>query len=298
VMAAHEIWVMKKLIGSGPYLYAAAMAVFGIIQLITQNFLAGLLPVPASMPLRWFWMILSSAIFLLVAAGIFFKIRPQIAAVIAGLLFTLFLLVLDLPVLLGHLYSGGNWAATFEDVMLASGGFIIAAVLPNELPWSLRWNKVIGWAAVVGHYLFALSLVIFLIQHFIYYDYIVSLIPDWLPVKLFWADVVIAGYFLSSVCFVIGRKIALAATWLGIMFGLWVIVLHAPRAIGKWNNANEWASLFVAMGVCGVAFAIARRESTAPARVIALKGEGKGEGKREVRGEGRGEGVLTAESIQ
>jgi uncharacterized membrane protein len=276
---------MNKLMGLGPYLYAAAIAAFGVIQLVTQDFLAGLLPVPASIPLRWFWMILSSAIFLLVAAGILFKVKAQLAAVLAGLLFTLFLLVLDLPVLLGHIYSGNNWAVTFEDVMLASGGFIIATVLPNESPWSLRWNKMLGWAALVGHYLFALSLVIFLIQHFIYYDYIVSLIPAWLPVKLFWADLVIAAYLLSSVCFVIGRKIALAATWLGVMFGLWVIVLHAPRAIGKWNNASEWASLFVAMGVCGVAFAIARRESTALARVIALKGEG------------RGEEVLTAESI-
>ena len=75
----------------GPYLYAAAIGAFGVIQLVTHNFLTGLLPVAATLPLRWFWMDLSSAVLLLASAGILFKIRPQVAAVVRGIVVYAFL---------------------------------------------------------------------------------------------------------------------------------------------------------------------------------------------------------------
>jgi len=224
---------MNKFRGVGPYFYAAAVACFGVIQLVVQNFLTGLLPVPDFVPLRWWWMILTSGIFLLAAVAVFFRFRQQLAMLLLGLVFTIFLLALHLPVLLAHIYVGGNWAATFEMVMLAS------------------------------HYLFAASLLLFAIQHIMYNEYIISLIPAWMPARTFLAYLVIAAYLLCGVSFVIGQRVGLAAFWLGVMFGLWVLLLHAPRAIGKWNVEAEWTSLFVALAVCGVAFSISRRESAA-----------------------------------
>jgi hypothetical protein len=62
------------------------------------------------------------------------------------------------------------------------------------------------------------------------------------------------------------------------MFFLWVLLLHAPRAIGKWNVETEWTSLFVALAVCGVAFSTAQRNHHGrPARVVALQAGNGGE---------------------
>jgi hypothetical protein len=250
---------MNKFTGVGPYFYAAAVACFGVIQLVTQHFLTGLLPVPDFVPLRWWWMILTSGLFILAAAAFFFRYRRQLAVLVMGAVFTIYLLALHLPLLIAHIYVAEHWSATFEVVMLASGAFIIAAQLPDDAP-GVR-GGVIARLALVSHYLFAVSLFLFAIQHIMYNDYIITLIPAWLPVPTLLAYLVIAAYLLSGVSFVIGQRVGLAAFWLGVMFGMWVLLLHAPRAIGKWNVEAEWTSLFVALAVCGVAFSISRRES-------------------------------------
>lgn len=252
---------MKKFAGIGPYLYAVALGGFGVIQLVVRHFLSGLLPVPATAPLVGVWMVLTALIFIGAALGMLFRVRTQLAAVVGGALFLIFLLCLHLPVLLTNIYNPNAWAATFEVIMLSSGAFIIAAQLPSEAPFHLRWNRLINRLAVAGHYLIAASLFVFAIQHILYFDYIVSLIPGWLPARAAWACLVIVAYLACGISFVSGRLLALSSLWLGIMFGVWVVILHAPRAIGKWNVEAEWTSLFVAMAVCGAALTVSRRQS-------------------------------------
>jgi hypothetical protein len=266
---------MNKFMRVAPYFYGAAMAAFGVIQLVTQNFLSSLLQVPPTLPLRWVLMVLSSAIFILTGLGIVFNVRRQLALVAAGTLLAVFLLALQLPALLMNLRNANDWAVTFEGVMLTSGAFIIAAGLPDETLISRRWNRTIHVLAMVGHYLFALSLFVFCIQHIMYFEYILSLIPTWMPVRMVLDYVVVVGYLLCGISFVLGQRVGLAATWLGIMFFLWVLLLHVPRAIGKWNVETEWTSLFVALAVCGVAFSTAQRNQYGrPARVVALEESG------------------------
>jgi hypothetical protein len=49
----------------------------------------------------------------------------------------------------------------------------------------------------------------------------------------------------------------LAASLLGLMFLLWVLLLHSPRVAGAAHNGNEWTSLFVALAMSGAAFLVA-----------------------------------------
>ena len=254
-----------------PYFYGAAMVAFGVIQLVAQNFLSSLLQVPPTFPLRWVLMMLSSAIFILTGLGIVFGIRRQLALMTVGTLLAIFLLALQLPALLMNLHNANDWAVTFEGMMLTSGAFIISAGLPDETLISRQWNRTIHVLAMIGHYLFALSLFVFCIQHIIYFDYIQSLIPVWMPARMVLDYLVVVGYLLCGISFVIGQRVGLAATLLGIMFFLWVLLLHAPRAIGKWNVETEWTSLFVALAVCGVAFSTAQRNHHGrPARIVEL----------------------------
>ena len=115
------------------------------------------------------------------------------------------------------------------------------------------------------------ALLLFGIQHIIYFAYIETLIPVWLPAQAFWAYLVTAAFLLSAISFFSGWKIGLASLLLGIMFGLWVVILHAPRAIGKGNVETEWSSLFVALGVCGVSLTLANRHLTGPTGRVAVR---------------------------
>jgi hypothetical protein len=248
---------MKKITGAGPYMYAIAIAAFAVIQLGLQHFLKGMLPVPATLPLRSFWVDVNSGIWLVSAAGIFFRRWRRVAAVVAGAVFFVFFATLGVPKLLSDLYNPDEWTPAFETMMLGSGGFIIAVRSFGE--WGVRDPKWIQFGAVGGLYLFAMSLMIFAVLHIRYNNYIITLIPGWLPAKVFMSYVVIAAFFLSSFCLLTNIKVRLAMLWLGIMYLLWVVVLHAPRAIGRLTVEVEWSSLFVALACAGIAFSIYQR---------------------------------------
>ena len=250
---------MKKLAGLGPIFYAIAIAGFGITQLVTQNFLTGLFAVSPTLPLRTFLLNLTAVVYLLAAFGILFLGRKYLAAALAGAVFFLYFLFLHLPKLLGDIYNAVEWTPPFEALMISSGGFMIAAYLINTGPGDAKWSKPLNLMGAISQYLFAVSLVVFAVLHIRYNDYIQTLIPAWMPGHVFLSYVVIAGFLLSALSFFTGLKLSLASGLLGIMFLLWVLLLHAPRAIGKVTVEPEWSSLFVALAVCGSAFTICRQ---------------------------------------
>lgn len=258
---------MRKWMESGPFIYAVAIGSLGVIQLITHNFVTGLLPVPPGLPLRMVWVYLSGILLIGTAIGMFIRRRRQPAAVFAGLLFTLFLLVVQLPKLVADLSSPDAWTTVFETVMLASGGFIIAAFLPDAYPDRPKWRHTLAALGVISRYLFASSLVVFAVLHYIYASYIQSLVPAWLPGAVVWTWLVFAGFVLSAFSLFTRLQMRLASVTLGSMYLIWVLILHAPRALHKLTVEPEWSSLCIALCVGGIAFSIAlgiyRREAAA-----------------------------------
>jgi hypothetical protein len=247
---------MKKLTDAGSHFYAIAVIAFGIIQLVVQNFLTGLFPVPAGLPWRAFWVDACSVLFLLAGAGLVLRVRPYLAAALAGYIFFLFFFSVHLPRMLTDIYNPNAWSPAFEALMLGSGAFIIADNIGTK---DRRWRRVTGIAALAGIYLFALSLVVFAVLHIRYNAYILTLIPGWMPAPVFLSYLVIAGFLLASFSLFTNLRVPMASGLLGGMFLLWVLILHGPRVIGKWHVETEWASLFVALAVCGIAFSIYRR---------------------------------------
>jgi hypothetical protein len=246
----------KKLTDAGPYFYAISIAAFGVIQLVTQHFLIGFFPVPEGLPFRVFWVDLSSILFLLAGLGLGLRFRPYAAAMLAGYIFFIFFFSVHLPKMLTDIYNPNAWSPAFEALMLGSGAFIIADTLGDT---HRRWRRITGIAAMGGIYLFALSLVVFAVLHISYNSYIVTLIPGWMPAHLLLSYLVIAGFLLAAFSFFTNLKVPLAAGALGMMYLLWVLTLHGPRALAKWTVEEEWASLFVALAVCGISFSIYRR---------------------------------------
>lgn len=110
---------------------------------------------------------------------------------------------------------------------------------------------------MVGRLLFAVPLLVFAVQHFLYAAFIATLIPAWIPARLFWAYFVGCTFLAASVSIASAWRGRLGATFLGAMFGIWVVILHAPRVYAAPHNGNEWTSLFVALAMCGGAWSIA-----------------------------------------
>ncbi len=109
----------------------------------------------------------------------------------------------------------------------------------------------------LGRIFVAISLVVFGVQHFMYGGFVAGLVPAWMPGRLFWAYFVGVAFVAAAVGIFIEMMARPAATMLGVMFFLFVVLLHIPRIVGNSSNGNEWTSGFVALAMCGGAWILA-----------------------------------------
>jgi uncharacterized membrane protein len=109
----------------------------------------------------------------------------------------------------------------------------------------------------VGRAFVAISLVVFGVQHFIYGGFVATLVPAWMPGRLFWAYFVGVAFVAAAIGILTKIFARPAATMLGVMFFLFMVLLHIPRIVGNSTNGNEWTSGFVALAMCGGAWILA-----------------------------------------
>src|SRR6266481_3404889 len=108
-----------------------------------------------------------------------------------------------------------------------------------------------------GRIFVAISLVVFGVQHFIYGGFVATLVPAFMPGRLFWAYFVGVAFVAAAIGILTRMLARPAATMLGVMFFLFVVLLHIPRIVGNSSNGNEWTSGFVALAMCGGAWILA-----------------------------------------
>jgi len=113
----------------------------------------------------------------------------------------------------------------------------------------------------LGRIFVAVSLVVFGVQHFIYGGFVKGLVPAFMPGRLFWAYFVGVAFFAAAAGILSKLMARPAATMLGVMFFLFVLLLHIPRIVGNSSDGNEWTSGFVALAMCGGSWILA---SSAP----------------------------------
>ena len=87
--------------------------------------------------------------------------------------------------------------------------------------------------ATVARILIGLSMIVFGIDHFEILQFIANLIPKWMPGAYFLAAFTGAAFIAAGACIVIRWQMPLAAGMLGLMFFLWVVLLHGPRVAGN-----------------------------------------------------------------
>ena len=247
---------MNRLTQSGQLLYGIAIFSIGIIHIVTGNFPTGLLPISAAMPGRSLLVYAMGIVWLIAGGCVVVQKKAGFAAVWLGSLLLLLAGIAHLPNLIANPYDGGAWTAFAELAALAAGAFLTASNFPTDLPVAHQ-GRVVHQLARYGSLLYALSLLIFGILHVQYADYIATLIPAWIPGRLFWAYFIGVAFFATMTSILLNKQVPLAAILLGVMFLLWVILLHAPRVVTKLHIEPEWTSMFIALAMGGISFVLA-----------------------------------------
>lgn len=246
---------MKQLLQSGPYLFALAVIGFGLINVVTGNFPPAFMPVIQSSLLRI--LLVYACGILLISAGICILTNKfaRTAATITAILFFADLLYPQLTTSLFDINNASQWTVTLELLALCSGAVILAASL-HDLSRTIISPAVLEKCSRIAPYTFAISLLGFALLHYMYADFIATIIPAWMPAHKLLNYVVLVGFVAAAASIIIHIQTRLATALLGIMFLAWVLTLHLPRCFSNPSKADEWSSLFIALAMSGIAFTL------------------------------------------
>jgi uncharacterized membrane protein len=177
------------------------------------------------------------------------KRYTRLSAILLGAF--LFFCVLFLHTL--HLHDiinrGNDRTRAVEPIALAAAAWVLAGAVPAAASSFRGRENLIATLAKIGRCVFAFALIVFGIQHFMYAEFIATLITSWIPGKLFWTYLTGVGMIAVALAIITGIYARFACLTLAAMFFLWVLVLHAPLVATHLNNGNQWSSLFVAMAM-------------------------------------------------
>jgi uncharacterized membrane protein YphA (DoxX/SURF4 family) len=173
------------------------------------------------------------------AVGLVVMKDTRLPARALAILLALILLVFHLPTPLAILRDGIARTRALETLALGALALVLAG-----LP-------------LAGRLLFAFTIVVFGVQHFMYARFVAVVVPSWIPGPLAWAYLTGVAMIVAGVSLATGIQARLAAAWLGLMFLLWVVLLHVPRVAAHLRAENEWNSAAVALAMCGAAWILA-----------------------------------------
>lgn len=226
----------------GCVLIASMTAAIGILSLFTGDFAYTWMPVPEDVPGRAMAARLVGAI-LVATSGLLLVQRTFRQGVAAMLVvFSLWLLP-HLPGLL----SGASWLGFFEFLLPIGAMLALMGVVSLN---NQRWVSI-------GRVLFGVGLIGCGTSHFVYADFAATMIPEWIPGRLFWTYLTGVGHIAAGLSLITGVIMRISTALLCFMIACFVLFLHLPRVVATPSSRFEWTMMFVALLFNGAALVIA-----------------------------------------
>ena len=119
-------------------------------------------------------------------------------------------------------------------------------------------ETLVRWSIKAAPFLIAVPMAIFGVQHFVYLQFVADFIPSWIPWRVFWACFTGIALIAAAVAIVTKIWVRWAATLLGVMIFLWVLLLHTSRIASHPGDFGEWRGIFQALAMSGCAFTLIR----------------------------------------
>ena len=129
----------------------------------------------------------------------------------------------------------------------------LPVILKSEVPQARGLDKLMPF----GRLFFAIPLAVFAGEHFTLGRLMAGGIPAWIPGHVFWIYFVGVALVAAALSIVVKKYSQLAATLLGSMILLFVVLLHIPRVEADPHDRISWAVALRDLSFSGGAFAFA-----------------------------------------
>jgi uncharacterized membrane protein len=94
-------------------------------------------------------------------------------------------------------------------------------------------------------------------EHFVGTRGIMQIIPSWMPAPLFWTYLAGAALLAAAISLALLRYVRLAATLLGVLFLLFVLLIHLPNVAANPGQRITWTVLLRELAFASGAWALA-----------------------------------------
>ena len=145
--------------------------------------------------------------------------------------------------------SINSWMTFAGIVYLAAGLFI----LRKEIAAARGWDKFIA----LGCVFLAVPLAVFGTDHICGPEPIQGIIPAWMPGHLFWTYFVGCALIAAGTSLIARKVVRLSSTLLGLMFFLFVCMMHIPNTLAEPGNRFAWAVTVRDLSFAGSSWALA-----------------------------------------
>ncbi|MGH2649359.1 MAG: hypothetical protein ACRDE8_17395, partial [Ginsengibacter sp.] len=248
----------------GRVFYGIGIAGLGVQQFIYKEFRPVIIPQwSASVAGVTVWAYITGALLIIAGAIIVFSKSARIISIDLGIAFFLLFLAFHVTNILFNNTNGFHFylfTDPLKELTLSGGALVVAGSYPAQhLNTKIESFKRTQYTLTrTGSIFLSITMIVFGIDHFLYTDFVVGLVPAWLPWHIFWTYFAAVALIGSGVCIILKIKLKLVAFLLGLMLLIWFIILHIPRAIADpyGMKGNEISSVFEALAFSGIAFLI------------------------------------------
>jgi uncharacterized membrane protein len=147
------------------------------------------------------------------------------------------------------LSSINYWMSLAGLIYLVAGVFI----LRKEISAARGWDKLI----TLGCVFIAVPLAVFGTDHLCGPRPIQDIVPSWMPAHLFWTYLVGCALLAAATSLTVRKFVRSSSALLGLMFFLFVCMMHIPNALADPKNRFAWAVTLRDLSFAGSAWALA-----------------------------------------
>jgi uncharacterized membrane protein len=257
----------------GRFLFAVALIGFGAEHFIFGQFATGRAPswstdLPGEILATYF----AGVVFIITGVIVLLGRNARMLLFISAIIVLIFALAPHLFVIFPNVQWGGEFTMAGKALTLFGGLLAVAGSLPavsgagNRIKTFINSTEAFHWTGRI-----CLSFFLAIcggIQHFIFIDFVKTLVPSWIPGDVFWSYFAGIALMAGGIGLLLNRTLYLAGVMTGIMIFIWFLILHIPLALNAPAESvgNEWIAVCESLAFSAIAFVLAGTRGTTSER--------------------------------
>jgi uncharacterized membrane protein len=243
-------------------MFALALLGWAILHFVFGDFLFGRAPAwPEATPGRLVWAYGSAAVLFVTGTTVLLQKGGRGGLILLGVMVFVWALTRQVISLIAEPELGGRLTMAGKALTFFGGAFAVAATLPfvqGKPSAFLDFLNQTDHFKMLGRFCLGIFMILCGVQHFLFWQFVQTLVPSWIPGALFWTYFAGVALMAGGIGLMIPSTAPLAGRLSGIMVFIWFAILHIPRGL-EMNSANEWTAVVESFAVSGLAFVLSRR---------------------------------------